>query len=115
MPKLTISGSLARNGSGADARARRGVQPIQALASAGPSARRSGWIGTRVKLRPQAVEIAFAGNQRSSPGSISAPLRIKNRTSNQIGLHFESDVPWLRPDPPAALLQPGGKLDVAWA
>ena len=111
MPKLSISGSLARNGSGPmPALAARAPQPSSVPALAAPAAalqldRRA------LKIRPETVEIAFAGN-RTVTRSDKRRLRIKNRTGTQIALRFESDVPWLRPDPSAALLQPGGRLDV---
>ena len=110
MPKLSISGSLARNGSGPmPALAARAPQPSSVPALASPAAlqleRRA------LKIRPETVEIAFAGN-RTVTRSDKRRLRIKNRTGTQIALRFESDVPWLRPDPSAALLQPGGRLDV---
>jgi hypothetical protein len=76
-------------------------------------------VGLRdLKLRPRSVEIAITGTvilTRLDRRTID----IRNRTSKRLLCNFDTDVPWLQPDRPAAWLEPYGKLalglNVNWA
>jgi hypothetical protein len=106
MPR-TISGSLARGSGAMPAPSNRApaVAPTGAAAVIDPGA---------LRVRPRDLQIALAGNTVLTKLD-HRTTRLRNRTNARIQLAFDSDVPWLRPDPPAAVLEPRGKVDVSLA
>ncbi|MDB5076620.1 MAG: protein kinase [Chloroflexi bacterium] len=111
MPKLSISGSLARShtGSGAmPALASRGALP----AGIDPADGAALQVGARgIRLQPHEMTISYAGSAILTKID-RRTIRIKNRTNKRILCSFDSDVPWLRPDRPAAWLDPHDRLDL---
>jgi serine/threonine protein kinase len=118
LPKLTISGTLARSNTGTGAipaLATRGSIPI-GMDPADSSAVR---VGTRdVRLHPQEMTISYAGTSIMTRID-KRTIRIKNRTNKRVLCSFDADVPWLRPDRPAAWLDPHDRLEltvgITWA
>lgn len=109
MPRLTISGSLARGSTGPMPVPVRPVLPIAVdpadAAVVDPRA---------VRLRPREVEIACAGN-RIATKLDNRTVRLRNRSKARIHCVVDSDAPWLLPDPPAFYLAPGGRQDIGLA
>ncbi len=108
---LTISGSLARShtGSGVMAgHAFRGQMPAVVNSADGSAVH----VGYRsIRLRPSDLVIACSNNVvRTSIDRRT--VRIKNRTTTRLLCTFDADVPWLRPDRPAAWLEPRDRLDL---
>ncbi len=108
---LTISGSLARSHTGSGvmpgAAFRGQVAPVVNSADGGAV-----HVSYRsIRLRPSDLAIACANNVvRSSIDRRT--VRIKNRTGTRLLCTFDADVPWLRPDRPAAWLEPRDRLDL---
>jgi serine/threonine protein kinase len=108
---LTISGSLARSHTGS------GVMPGAAFRGQTAPVVNSADGGAvhvsyrSIRLRPSDLSIACTNNVvRSSIDRRT--VRIKNRTSTRLLCTFDADVPWLRPDRPAAWLEPRDRLDL---
>lgn len=109
--QLTISGSLARSHTGS------GMLPAPAyraalLAGADPSGAGLVHVAARsVRVRPDELAISYAG---SAPRTDirHRTIRLKNRGSVRLLCTFDADVPWLRPDRPAAWLEPHSRLEL---
>jgi hypothetical protein len=108
MPR-TVSGSLAR-GSGA--------LPALATMNQAPAAIGSGHAAVMdpraIRVRPHEMQIALAGTTVLTKLD-HRTVRLRNRTSARVQCTFDSDVPWLRPDPPVTILEPRGKVAVSLA
>ena len=109
--RRTVTGSLSRSASGS------GTMPV--LSPRGGVPGTPGTNGTvapadsrAIKLRPHEVRIAAAGSVTLTPID-KRTIRLRNRTNQKLLCTFDSDVPWLRPDRPAAWLEPDGKLEVS--
>jgi hypothetical protein len=69
-------------------------------------------IGNRdVRLHPQEMTISYAGSSIMTRID-KRTIRIKNRTNKRLLCSFDADVPWLRPDRPAAWLDPHDRLEL---
>ncbi|HVA88565.1 MAG TPA: serine/threonine-protein kinase [Chloroflexota bacterium] len=110
-PRRTVTGSLSRSATGS------GTMPILTPRGGVPGV--SGTNGAAmpadpraIKLRPHELRIATAGNATLTPID-KRTVRLRNRTSQRLLCTFDSDVPWLRPDRPAAWLEPDGRMEVS--
>jgi len=116
--QLTITGSLARSTSGT------GTMPGMTSRGSLPGVYDQGdgsavVISARgVRLRPDDMTIAHARG-RLVTSIDKRTIRLRNRTDKRLLCTFDSDVPWLRPDRPAAWLEPRDRLEltvgIAWA
>ncbi len=107
----TVTGSLSRTGTGS------GTMPTLAPgwgAQAGNKA--NGAVATAdaraIKVRPEELRIAAAGNVTLTPIE-KRTVRLRNRTNQRMLCTFDSDVAWLRPDRPAAWLEPNDAIEVS--
>ena len=108
--KRTITGTLARGHTGS------GMMPALAGRGNGAAATINGTSTAMaphaLKLHPHELRIVAAGSVTLTPID-KRTVRLRNRTDQRLLLTFDSDVQWLRPDRPAAWLEPKGKLEVA--
>jgi hypothetical protein len=65
-----------------------------------------------IKVRPEELRIAAAGNVTLTPIE-KRTVRLRNRTNQRMLCTFDSDVAWLRPDRPAAWLEPNDTIEVS--
>jgi serine/threonine protein kinase len=107
----TVTGSLSRTGTGS------GAMPILAPGWGAHTASSSNGAAMpadahAIKVRPQEVHIAAAGNVTLTPID-KRTLRLRNRPNQRMLCTFDSDVQWLRPDRPAAWLEPNDSMEVS--
>ncbi len=107
----TVTGSLSRTGTGS------GTMPALAPGwGAQTSNKANGAVvpadARAIKVRPEELRIAAAGNVTLTPIE-KRTVRLRNRTNQRMLCTFDSDVAWLRPDRPAAWLEPNDTIEVS--
>lgn len=109
--RRTVTGSLSRTATGS------GTMPMLtprggAVAMNGANTALTAAEPHAIRVRPRELRIIAAGNATLTPID-KRTLRLRNRTGRRMLCTFDTDVPWLRPDRPAAWLEAGDKLEVA--
>jgi eukaryotic-like serine/threonine-protein kinase len=107
----TVTGSLSRTGTGS------GTMPTLAPGWGAQTGNKANGAvvpadARAIKVRPEELRIAAAGSVTLTPIE-KRTLRLRNRTNQRMLCTFDSDVAWLRPDRPAAWLEPNDTLEVS--